>query len=154
MMRGVPPAPMRKRYAPAEPKWWPMIRYRRRQCPGPMQVIASASRNLASAALVAWALAASAGIVHAQSFGVATWNLNWLMDADTHARWATACAREGWPAQTDALPAPSRAALAGLPYCNVHNGMQFPPEACRATRDGWPQAARYPADHPCPDTAH
>ena len=46
----------------------------------------------------------------------------------------------------------AREALAGLP-CNVHNGMQFPPEACRTTLDGWPQAARYPADHPCRDTA-
>jgi hypothetical protein len=96
---------------------------------------------------------ALAGAAHAQSFGVATWNVGWLMDADTHARWAAACARNGWPMQTGALPAAERAALTGLPYCDVLNGMRFPPDQCRTTRDGWPQAARYPADHPCRDTA-
>jgi endonuclease/exonuclease/phosphatase family metal-dependent hydrolase len=119
----------------------------------PLQVIALVMRDLASAALVAFVIAAGSAVAHAQSFGVATWNLNWLMDADLHARWALACARNGWPAQADALPAGERAALAGLPYCNVHNGMRFPPELCRSTRDGWPLAARYPADHPCRDTA-
>lgn len=130
-----------------------MIRYRHPSCSRPRQIIASALRNLALAALIGCVLAASGGVAHAQSFGVATWNLNWLMDADTHARWAAACARNGWPLTIDDLPAASRAALAGLPYCDVHNGMRFPPEACRSTRDGWPQAARYPADHPCRDTA-
>jgi hypothetical protein len=115
--------------------------------------VGTIARDLAAAALLACALVATSGVARAQSFGVATWNLNWLMDADTHARWAAACARNGWPVQTDDLPASERALLAGLPYCNVHNGMRFPADACRATRDGWPQAARYPADHPCRDTA-
>jgi len=121
-----------------------MIRYRDPRCSGPRRAIVSA--------LLVCMLAAS-GVARAQSLGVATWNLGWLMDADTHARWATACARNGWPVKADDLPATERAALAGLPYCDVHNGMRFPPEACRATGDGWPRAARYPADHPCRDTA-
>jgi hypothetical protein len=117
-----------------------------------MQRIASTVRTLAPVALLACAIAAGSGAARAQSFAVATWNVGWLMSADTHARWVAACARSGWPVQTGALPATERAALAGLPYCDVHNGMRFPPEQCRTTRDGWPQAARYPADHPCRDT--
>lgn len=123
-----------------------MIRYRRPQC-------LRSIRRLASAAFVACAVAIGTGVAQAQSFGVATWNLNWLMDADMHARWTSACARNGWPAQTDGLPAGERAALARLPYCNVHNGMQFPPEQCKSARDGWPLAGRYPREHPCRDTA-
>lgn len=78
----------------------------------------------------------------AQGFGVATWNMNWLMDDAAHARWIGACERAGWPAE----------AIGGLPYCDVHNGMTFPPDACASTRDGWPRAARYPDDHPCRET--
>src|SRR4029450_5896390 len=87
-------------------RWSPMIRYRRPQCARLLQFIASATRSLASAALIACVLAASSA-ARAQSFGVATWNLNWLMDADTHARWATACARNGWAVEGDD-PAPTR----------------------------------------------
>src|SRR4051812_4604002 len=97
-------------------------------------------------------LALSAG-GNAQSIGVATWNLNWLMGETAHARWTAACARLGWPMDVDALPAADRATLAGLPFCDVHNGMAFPPEACASDRDRWPKAAHYPDDHPCRETA-
>jgi len=50
--------------------------------------------------------------VCAQSLGVATWNLQWLMDAATHARWVTTCERNGWPVHTETLPAAERRALA------------------------------------------
>jgi endonuclease/exonuclease/phosphatase family metal-dependent hydrolase len=90
---------------------------------------------------------------HAQSLGVATWNVGWLLDETTHARWTATCAKHGWPQDTSALAADARAALASLPYCNVHNGMQFPPDYCRTRRNGWPRAARYPAQHPCRETA-
>ena len=89
----------------------------------------------------------------AEPLGVATWNVGWLFDRTTHARWTAACAEHAWPADTSVLSAANRAALSPLPYCNVHNGMAFPAERCRSTRDNWPQAARYPADHPCRDTA-
>jgi hypothetical protein len=90
---------------------------------------------------------------HAQGLGVATWNVGWLLDAATHARWTATCARHGWPTDTSALPAQARAAFVSLPYCNVHNGMRFPAASCRSDRDGWPGATRYPAGHPCRDTA-
>lgn len=102
-------------------------------------------------AVCALLLIAFAGNVSA--LGVATWNMAWLLDADAHTRWAAACSRNGWPADVATLPATERAVLAGLPYCDVHNGMAFPPDRCRTTRDGWPDATRYPADHPCRDTA-
>lgn len=85
--------------------------------------------------------------------GIATWNLNWLLDADTHARWKAACQKHGWPVQTASLPPEARAELAALPYCNVHNGMRFPPDGCATGADEWPHAARYPEAHPCRDTA-
>jgi len=88
-----------------------------------------------------------------QTTGVATWNLNWLMSEATHARWAAACARLAWPVDIDALSASDRATLAGLPFCDVHNGMAFPPDACTSDRDGWPKAAHYPDDHACRETA-
>ena len=88
-----------------------------------------------------------------QPLGVATWNVGWLMDEAVHARWAAACARNGWPRDISTLSAAERAELAPLPFCDAHNGMRFPPERCRAARDGWPYATRYPSDHPCRDTA-
>ncbi|MCC7326245.1 MAG: hypothetical protein IT521_05515 [Burkholderiales bacterium] len=98
------------------------------------------------ACMLAVAEAAVGGAEATRPLGVATWNLNWLLGADSHARWVVACSRNAWPADT-------RATLAGLPYCNVHNGMTYPPERCRTARDGWPDAQRYPDDHPCRDTA-
>ena len=95
---------------------------------------------------------ALAACAWSQGFAVATWNMNWLMDETTHARWSAACEGLGWPMIIDALPPAGRAALAGLPYCDVHNGMTFPPDACASTRDGWPRKARYPDDHPCRET--
>ncbi|MFO1396798.1 MAG: hypothetical protein U1F48_07015 [Burkholderiales bacterium] len=89
----------------------------------------------------------------AAALGVATWNLQWLQDADAHAQWVTVCARNGWPQDTSRLPPAERAALAGLPYCDVHNGMVFPPDRCRSSQDRWPLAARYPDAHPCRESA-
>lgn len=86
-------------------------------------------------------------------FGLATWNMNWLLDANTHVRWKDTCGKHGWPAQTTTLAPEARAELAGLPYCNVHNGMRFPPEACASSADDWPRAARYPDAHPCRETS-
>jgi endonuclease/exonuclease/phosphatase family metal-dependent hydrolase len=107
----------------------------------------------ASFRAVAAALAIVAvSLAQAQGFGVATWNVHWLMDAATHARWTAACARLAWPVDAGALPPSDRATLAGLPFCDVHNGMAFPAEACESDRDGWPRAARYPDDHPCRET--
>ena len=100
-----------------------------------------------------WLLAFASALAHGQGLGLATWNVGWLLDEATHARWATTCAKFGWPQDASALSADARAALAGLPYCNVHNGMMFPPDYCRSRRNGWPKAARYPAQHPCRDTA-
>ena len=109
-------------------------------------------RARAAGVVCAVALGAAAGAA-GQPLGVASWNVGWLMDETAHARWTAACARNGWPRDTAALPAAERRDLASLPFCDVHNGMAFPPERCRAARDGWPNAARYPADHPCRDTA-
>ncbi|MBK9114403.1 MAG: hypothetical protein IPM22_01850 [Betaproteobacteria bacterium] len=108
----------------------------------------------ARAAVAALTLVTSAAaLAQGPALGVATWNAGWLLDAATHARWVAACGRNGWPADTAALPPAERAALAGLPFCDVHNGMRYPRDGCRTTRDDWPRAARYPADHPCRDTA-
>lgn len=105
------------------------------------------------AAAAALAFVAATASAQGPPLGVATWNVQWLMDRATHERWAAACARAGWPTDAAALPAAERAALAALPPCDVHNGMRFPRDGCRSARDGWPDAARYPADHPCRDTA-
>ena len=91
--------------------------------------------------------------ISAATLGVATWNVGWLLDRATHDRWVRTCASMGWPVQTEGLAPAERERLAGLPFCNVHNGMTFPPDACTETRDNWPRAARYPVDHPCRDTA-
>lgn len=99
------------------------------------------------------ALALCAAPVGAQSLGVATWNLAWLLDPALHAQWVDACSRNGWPQDTARLPPGERAALAGLPYCDVHNGMTFPPDRCKSAQDDWPRAARYPDAHPCRDSA-
>ena len=94
-------------------------------------------------ALAAAIVLAAGADAAAQGFAVATWNMNWLMDEPTHARWSEACAAAGWPGGE---------AIAGLPYCDVHNGMTFPPDACASDRDDWPRASRYPDDHPCRET--
>jgi hypothetical protein len=94
----------------------------------------------ALAALGAFAACTS---VPAQGFAVATWNMNWLMGEVVHARWIAACRDAGWP---------TGYAIADLPFCDVHNGMTFPPDACASDRDNWPRAARYPDDHPCRET--
>ena len=100
-------------------------------------------RSRALRALVGSIVLAIGACACAQGFAVATWNMNWLMDTASHARWTAACERTGWAAGE---------APAGLPFCDVHNGMTFPPDACASDRDGWPRAARYPDDHPCRET--
>lgn len=115
-------------------------------------------RLIAVAAAVLFALAATA-LAHAQSTApagalrVATWNLQWLFDRGTHRRWVEVCARHGWPTDQAALPETARRELEGLPWCNVLNGMVFPPDRCPGGPDGWPWRARYPAAHPCRDSA-
>jgi hypothetical protein len=104
-------------------------------------MIRERSRDLRG--LVAPFVLAAGTSVGAQGFAVATWNLNWLMDDAGHARWIAACERARWQAGF---------APPGLPYCDVHNGMAFPPDACASDRDDWPRAARYPDDHPCRET--
>jgi len=94
----------------------------------------------ALAALGAFAVCTN---VPAQGFAVATWNMNWLMGESVHARWIAACQAAAWP---------TGYAIADLPFCDVHNGMAFPPDACASDRDNWPHAARYPDDHPCRET--
>jgi endonuclease/exonuclease/phosphatase family metal-dependent hydrolase len=84
---------------------------------------------------------------------VATWNLQWLLDRDTHRRWVETCARHGWPTDPGALAETAQRELAGLPWCNALNGMAFPPDRCASEADGWPRRARYPASHPCRDSA-
>lgn len=123
-----------------------------RRCLSGVGHLARPARAFARAALPATCVLVG-GVASAQSFGVATWNLAWLMDAPTHQRWAQACRKHGWPAAGTALPADARADLEGLPYCDVHNGMAFPREGCASDRDGWPRKARYPPDHPCRETA-
>jgi hypothetical protein len=74
----------------------------------------------------------------ATAFGGVAVESRLLMDAPAHARWVDACGKLGGR-RSDAL---SRRALhLGLPaFCNVHNGMAFPPGS-RTTRDKWPKAA-------------
>jgi endonuclease/exonuclease/phosphatase family metal-dependent hydrolase len=118
----------------------------------PAQVRGDHAQRMIRHALVFVYALAGALVAAAQPLAVATWNLNWLMDEPTRAQWAAACGRLDWPANLDALPPADRATLAGLPFCDVHNGMAFPPDACASDRDGWPARARYPDDHPCRET--
>ncbi|PIF28350.1 hypothetical protein CLU88_3258 [Acidovorax sp. 56] len=89
---------------------------------------------------------------------VATWNVAWLMAKPTYDTWTSTCKRYGWPSDvskiTDAsLRDKAREELKGLPYCNVHNGMVFPPDSCliedASKSEGWPDAPRYGPNHPC-----
>lgn len=125
--------------------------------------IAGRSAGAASSLIVAVAsallLGAATAPAHAQSSAapgalrVATWNLQWLLDRDTHRRWVDACARHGWPTDAAGLSEAAQRELDGLPWCNALNGMVFPPDRCPVETDGWPRRARYPADHPCRDSA-
>lgn len=126
-------------------------RERRRRCRLGRLAVEAALRFVRVALLAASVLIGT--LASAQSFGVATWNLTWLMDVPTHERWTRACRKHGWPTASTLLPAEARAELAGLPYCDVHNGMAFPRDGCTSDRDGWPRNARYPPDHPCRETA-
>ena len=99
--------------------------------------------------LVAMCVALVAAPSRADGVRIATWNLGWLMSRSTHARWVEECARFDWPI-APAAGSEAALALAGLPYCDVHNGMVFPPELCgeRAAQATIPRA-RFPAAHPC-----
>ena len=98
-------------------------------------------RSRALRALVGSIVLAIGACACAQGFAVATWNMNWLMDTASHARWTAACERTGWAAGE---------APAGLPFCDVHNSRcGFRPMRAVAAAAAWPRAARYPAEHPC-----
>lgn len=63
---------------------------------------------------------------------IATWNLGWLMDKATHTRWIQACSATGWKTEKE-LKAEGAAfpqSLLGLPYCDVHNGIDFYRDEC------------------------
>lgn len=56
---------------------------------------------------------------------LATFNVGWLWDKSTHDKWVETCSTVGWDA-SKATPEQAKA-LEGLPYCNVHNGLKYPP---------------------------
>jgi endonuclease/exonuclease/phosphatase family metal-dependent hydrolase len=89
---------------------------------------------------------------------VATWNVGWLMAKPTYEKWVASCKKHGWPTDINSISDPqaqknAKDDLQGLPYCNVHNGMAFPPDSCLIEDpkklEGWPNQARYSANHPC-----
>ncbi|MEZ5728471.1 MAG: hypothetical protein R3E48_10985 [Burkholderiaceae bacterium] len=105
---------------------------------------------LVAALVLAHALAAPAPAMARAANGivVATWNLAWLMSPATHARWVRTCARHGWPRAPEP-GSPAALELRGLPYCNVHNGMVFPPERCPAHQQALETRSRFEPEHPC-----
>ncbi|CAN7645016.1 hypothetical protein LJR038_002608 [Acidovorax sp. LjRoot38] len=59
--------------------------------------------------------------------GIATWNLGWLLDKAVHTRWVQACSAINWKTE-DAIKADQQLApeaLKGLPYCDVHDGIDY-----------------------------
>ena len=81
---------------------------------------------------------ATANVGHAESSptGVATWNMGWLLDQATHTRWVKACSDTGWRSADDLIAAGKAvpATLDGLPYCDVHNGLDYrKADACKRT---------------------
>lgn len=86
-------------------------------------------RTLISTALVLSAAWSSALAQPTEPLKLATFNVGWLWDKPLHDRWATACKAVGW--NSDGLPPEQAKKLEGLPYCNVHNGLKWPPaEKC------------------------
>jgi hypothetical protein len=87
----------------------------------PRRLVLTPTQGLFAATLATASLTASA------QTGIATWNLGWLMDATTHARWTKDCQAIGWQTEDElkkqgkTLPAE----LVGLPYCDVHDGIDF-----------------------------
>lgn len=69
----------------------------------------------------------SCPIVAVAQSGIATWNLGWLMGQAVHAKWVAGCQSKGWKTESElkasglALPP----VLQGLPYCDVHDGIDF-----------------------------
>jgi hypothetical protein len=82
------------------------------------------------------AFAGAAGFVSSSlaGVGIATWNLAWMMDKGTHERWVKACKAVEWRTEADfkaaGLPVPG--SLEGLPYCDVHSGIDFRKKTCSA----------------------
>lgn len=71
----------------------------------------------------------------AQAAGIATWNLAWLLDQASHSRWVAACDSVQWRTarELEQEGKPMPASLRGLPYCDVHNGLEYGREAkCKA----------------------
>ncbi|WP_138922482.1 exonuclease/endonuclease/phosphatase family protein [Hylemonella gracilis] len=106
---------------------------------------------------IAIAIGMMSSAVSAQTV-VATWNVAWLMAKPTYETWTSTCKRFGWPSDVSKISDASlrdkaREELKGLPYCNVHNGMMFPPDSCliedASKIEGWPDAPRYGPNHPC-----
>lgn len=83
-----------------------------------------------AAAAVLFALCAGAPLASRAGerapWRIATFNAEWLWDKPTHKRWVAACSAVNWNAAT-ATRAQVKA-LAGLPYCDVHNGLKYPPQ--------------------------
>lgn len=59
--------------------------------------------------------------------GIASWNMGWLLDPITHQKWVQACSATGWRSADDLKAAgkPVPEGLDGMPYCDVHNGLDY-----------------------------
>jgi hypothetical protein len=59
--------------------------------------------------------------------GVATWNVGWLMDMQTHEQWVKGCQSVSWQTESELRAAGKTMPpeLVGLPYCDVHDGIDF-----------------------------
>ena len=109
------------------------MKYSRALCPprSDRQLPRSPVKSLASRlSLVLGYLVAACGFLPSTAsaqVGVATWNVAWLMDAETHGRWTKACQAIGWFTEDElkakGLPLPKE--LVGLPYCDVHDGIDY-----------------------------
>lgn len=81
----------------------------------------------AAVVLLASATLACGATQAAEPVKIATLNAGWLWNKPAHDRWIAACKRVGWD-ERNAAPGPQREELDNLPYCNVHNGLKWPPE--------------------------
>ncbi|MFB2827672.1 hypothetical protein [Aeromonas veronii] len=77
-------------------------------------------------------LACAAPLMADANTSIATWNLAWLMDKQTHDRWVQACRSVGWKTveELEMAGEPVPESLSGLPYCNVHNGIDYFNNSC------------------------
>lgn len=86
------------------------------------------------------------------SLGIGTWNLAWLMDKATHDRWVKGCTAINWQTEDELRAAGKKlpSDLEGLPYCDVHDGIDFRKKvACYAAMG--PGARSRPNDLNSPD---